>query len=152
MTFPIPQSLKEYYGDRAVRSAVDALAEKLKGIDMPEVGWEEGRNYNQALLMAAQVRADDDGRSDALGVCLSRSATRARLGLTVYRYKQGEEYDDFRAAAAVNGWCVKNNEKGGYNYVANQSVDLAAFLGDAGPALDRFRRDARAMVDALEQD
>lgn len=58
MTFRIPESLREYYGDVAVRRAVDALIEKLDGAKMPEVGWQEARNYNQALLMAAQVRAD----------------------------------------------------------------------------------------------
>ena len=58
MTFHIPQSLKEYYGDVAVRRAVDALSANLNGTNMPEVQWEEAQNYNQALLMAAQVRAD----------------------------------------------------------------------------------------------
>jgi len=58
MTFHIPQSLKVYYGNVAVRRAVDALSANLNGTHMREVQWEEARNYNQALLMAAQVRAD----------------------------------------------------------------------------------------------
>lgn len=51
-------SVREYYSNKAVRKAVDALLEELDGGDLPEVGWEEARTYNQALLMAAQVRAD----------------------------------------------------------------------------------------------
>ena len=58
MTFYIPQGLKEYYGNVAIRRAVDALSASLDGTNMPEVQWEEARNYNQALLMAAQVRTD----------------------------------------------------------------------------------------------
>ena len=58
MTFPIPSSLQEYFGNQAVRNAVDALAEVLDGTNMPVTSWDEARNYNQALLMAAQVRAD----------------------------------------------------------------------------------------------
>ena len=34
------------------------LVDVLDGVNMPDTGWEEARNYNQALLMAAQVRAD----------------------------------------------------------------------------------------------
>ncbi len=58
MTFQIPESLKEYYGNQAIRNAVDALVDALDGADMPAASWEEARNYGQALLMAAQVRAD----------------------------------------------------------------------------------------------
>jgi len=58
MTFTIPSSLQEYFGNQAIRTAVDALADCLDGKNMPEVRWDEARNYNQALLMAAQVRAD----------------------------------------------------------------------------------------------
>ena len=58
MTFPTPNSLQEYYGKQSVRNAVDALVDALDGADIPEVGWDEAWNYNQALLMAAQVRAD----------------------------------------------------------------------------------------------
>ena len=58
MTLHIPESLREYYGNVAVRRAVDALSERLDGTNMPEVRWKEARNYNQALLMAAQVRTD----------------------------------------------------------------------------------------------
>ena len=63
MTFLNLDSLKEYYGNKAVRKAVNALVDALDGGNMPEVLWEEARNYNQALLMAAQVRAD---RADLL--------------------------------------------------------------------------------------
>ena len=64
MTFLIRDSLQKYYGNQAVRNAVDALVPALDGNNMPEVRWwEEARNYNQALLMAAQVRAD---RADLL--------------------------------------------------------------------------------------
>ena len=58
MTFPIPESLKHYFGDPAVRRAVNALADVLDGANMPDTSWDEARNYNQAILMAAQVRAD----------------------------------------------------------------------------------------------
>lgn len=53
-----PTSVREYCTNKAVRTAVDALIEKLDGSDPPEVKWEEARKYNQALLMAAQVRGD----------------------------------------------------------------------------------------------
>ena len=58
MTFPIPESLKKYFGDPAIGSAVDALVDALDGTDIPEVSWEEAQNYHRALLMGAQVRAD----------------------------------------------------------------------------------------------
>ena len=57
-TICIPKSVREYYTNKAVRKAVDALLEKLDGRDSPELGWNEARKYNQALLMAAQVRTD----------------------------------------------------------------------------------------------
>ena len=58
MTFPVPESLKKYYEERAVFNAVNALVGVLDGTNVPELSREEAKNYNQALLMAAQVRAD----------------------------------------------------------------------------------------------
>ena len=58
MTFPIPQSLKKYYEKRAVFQAVNDLIKVLDGESVPKLSREEAKNYNQALLMAAQVRAD----------------------------------------------------------------------------------------------
>ena len=57
-TIEIPESLRAYYGNNAVRRAVDDLVGKLNKADMPDCDWDEAKNYNQALLMAAQVRAD----------------------------------------------------------------------------------------------
>ena len=57
-TFEIRDSLKSYFSDIRIEKAVDALLEQLDGENQPEMEWEEARNYNQALLMAAQVRAD----------------------------------------------------------------------------------------------
>ncbi|MDE0270321.1 MAG: hypothetical protein OXP11_03855 [Gammaproteobacteria bacterium] len=57
-TIEIPESLKVYYENKAVRRAVDELVRKLDGAGMPDCDWEEAQNYNRALLMAAQVRAD----------------------------------------------------------------------------------------------
>ena len=57
-TIEIPESLKTYYKDKAVQRAVKELVGKLNGADMPDCDWDEAQNYNQALLMAAQVRAD----------------------------------------------------------------------------------------------
>lgn len=54
----IPESLRAYFDNKAVRRAVDELVDQLDGKDMPNCDWEEAQNYNQALLMAAQVRAD----------------------------------------------------------------------------------------------
>ena len=54
----IPESLRSYFDNSAVRRAVDELVKQLHGQDMPECDWEEAQNYHQALLMAAQVRAD----------------------------------------------------------------------------------------------
>ena len=58
MTFPVPPSLKTYYGEPAVFKAVNDLAANLTGDKTPEGNREDARNYNQALLMTAQVRAD----------------------------------------------------------------------------------------------
>ena len=58
MTFPIPQSLKKYYEERAVFTAVNELVGVLDGSKVPELSRKEAKDYNQALLMAAQVRAD----------------------------------------------------------------------------------------------
>ena len=205
MTFHIPQSLKEYYGNVAVLRAVDALSERLDGTNMPEVQWEEARNYNQALLMAAQVRADlvdllfrvwnesfgkaepyrlgedcfewgegayglsdiwkvrelgrsyyrdqlppgEEKRSDGLGVNVSENRY---LRLFVVRYEQGDSVAEPGAIAGTAGWESTHYAAGGYDYLVNQSVDVRAFLDDPGPALARFRTDARAVVDALRQD
>lgn len=56
--FEIPNSVRTYVTDRKVREAVDALADVLQGDNPPEMSFEDARHYNQALLMAAQVRAD----------------------------------------------------------------------------------------------
>lgn len=55
----IPTSLEDYYRDKKIREAVDALLEKIKGDDTPEnFTRDEAQTYNLALLMAMQVRAD----------------------------------------------------------------------------------------------
>ena len=90
MTFHIPESLREYYGNVAVRCAVDALTKKLDGTEMPEVLWEEARSYNQALLMAAQVRAD---LVDLLFHVWEESFGQAepdRLGEDYYGWEEGD--------------------------------------------------------------
>ncbi len=59
--FFIPESLKSYYakGDKnPVKRAVDALVDQLDGKTIPDLDWEETQDYNKALLMTAQVRAD----------------------------------------------------------------------------------------------
>lgn len=58
MAFPIPRSLKKYYEERAVFKAVNELVGVLDGSKAPELIRKEAKDYNQALLMAAQVRAD----------------------------------------------------------------------------------------------
>ncbi len=59
MTYTIPESLQAYFSDdRAVARAVDALVPDLAGKKCPEFEFDHIRNYNQALLMAAKVRAD----------------------------------------------------------------------------------------------
>lgn len=54
----VPTSLCKYYQNKAVRGAVDSLIDVLDGNNTPEVSWAEARNYNKALLSAAQVRGD----------------------------------------------------------------------------------------------
>ena len=54
----IPDSLQSYFDNKAVHRAVDELIEVLDQQDMPACDWEEAQTYNQALLMAAQVRTD----------------------------------------------------------------------------------------------
>ncbi|AKI01291.1 hypothetical protein IMCC20628_02593 [Hoeflea sp. IMCC20628] len=58
LEFEVPLSMKEYINNKRVRSAVDDLVGKLDGDDMIECDWSEAREYNQALLFAAQVRTD----------------------------------------------------------------------------------------------
>ena len=58
MAFPIPRSLKKYYEERAVFKAVNELVGVLDGSKVPELSRKEAKDYNQALLMAVQVRAD----------------------------------------------------------------------------------------------
>ena len=58
MMFPVPESLKKYYEKRAIFNAVNALVGALDGTNAPELSREEVKNYNQALLMAAQIRTD----------------------------------------------------------------------------------------------
>lgn len=59
MTFIFPESVKSYYEDAKIRESVDALLEKLDGCGAFEnIDRNEARSYNQALLAAAQVRAD----------------------------------------------------------------------------------------------
>lgn len=58
MTLPIHQSLKKYYKNRSVFNAVNDLVEVLDGSKTPKLNMREVKNYNQALLMAAQSRAD----------------------------------------------------------------------------------------------
>ena len=58
MAFPIPRSLKKYYEERAVFKAVNELVGVLDGSKAPKLSRKEAKDYNQALLMAAQVRAD----------------------------------------------------------------------------------------------
>ena len=54
----VPTSLCKYYQNEAVRQAVDSLIDGLDGKNTPEMNWMEARNYNKALLSAAQVRGD----------------------------------------------------------------------------------------------
>lgn len=56
--FEIRDSVRTYFNDKRLRQAVDALSEVLQGDSPPEMGWHEARNFNQAILMAAQARAD----------------------------------------------------------------------------------------------
>lgn len=56
--FRVPDSIKAYFRDKSLQTAINSLVEKLDGENMPELNWEDARQYNQALLMAAQVRAD----------------------------------------------------------------------------------------------
>lgn len=59
MTFIVPDSVKTYFEDEKVRASVDALLEKVDGKETFEnIERNEARSYNQALLAAAQVRAD----------------------------------------------------------------------------------------------
>lgn len=56
--FKIRDSVKTYFDGSRISAAVDALLEELDGKKQHEMSWAEAHNYNQALLMAAQVRAD----------------------------------------------------------------------------------------------
>lgn len=56
--FDLSPALRSYFADRAVRTAVDELLKDPAGESLPESTWEEARSFNQALLMALQVRTD----------------------------------------------------------------------------------------------
>ena len=112
MTFPIPSSLQEYYGNQAVRNAVDALVDVLDGADMPEVGWDEARNYNQALLMAAQVRADLADLLFRVWDATFGQADPARLG---------EEYFNWEEASPAAIWRERYVER--YYYRDDRPAD-----------------------------
>lgn len=66
--FEIRDSLRTYFSDNAIKEAVNALAEVLQGDNPPSMTWDEAKNYNQALLMAAQVRTDHNEMLFALWV------------------------------------------------------------------------------------
>lgn len=54
----ITDALHQYFTQPAIKTAVDSLVEKLDGKHVLDLSWDEARDYNQALLMASQVRAD----------------------------------------------------------------------------------------------
>ncbi|WP_405405052.1 hypothetical protein [Paracoccus sp. Ld10] len=56
--FEIRDSIRAYFTNKPVRKALDSLSETLQGDSLPEMKWHEARNFNQAILMAAQARAD----------------------------------------------------------------------------------------------
>ena len=68
--------------------------------------------------------------------------------LAVERFAEGDEVAELPADVAdcPEGWHVAAEVGVGYNYFANQSVDIAQFLDDPCPTLERFRSDAVEMV------
>jgi len=54
----LPDSVKTYFNEKSLQTSIDSLVDRLDGKKMPESDWEQARSYNQALLMAAQIRAD----------------------------------------------------------------------------------------------
>ena len=76
---------------------------------------------------------------------------KTRITLGVERYAEGDKLAKLPANAAdgLEGWHVARNVNARYDYLANQSVDIAQFLGDPCPTLERFRRDAVEMVKFL---
>ena len=119
MTFPIPNSLQEYFGNLAVRNAVDSLAAALDGENAPQMGWDEARNYNQALLMAAQVRADLVDLLFRVWDATFGQANTLRLGV---EYFDGQE-DGFPAAV----WRERHVER--YYYPDEQDCGKRRAVG-----------------------
>ena len=196
----VPSSLCEYCRSPAVRRAIDELVQKLDGKNTPEVSWKEARNYNKALLSAAQVRADfigflfsaweksfgraeperlgaeyfeyelyspekmwdneemtlcyyrngdpeDGGPSDTLGVTFD--VTNKSLYLCVGRYDDQGALVNLLDAETPDGWRIEELE--GEDYLVNDSADILALCKDPTEILERFERDARAMVYYLLQ-
>ena len=199
-TVTIPESLREYYGNKAIRRAVDALVDMLDGADMPDCDWEDARNYNRALLMAAQVRADHlallfdvwnatfgtsvpqrtmdecfsfdyenqapgqiwesgflyrsyypDGdpeeqwRHHDLCVCLRDT----NLELRCYQYDEDYALIEPRTPE-VEGWSITepdDDEEG--SCLTNEGVNLADFLSDSDPVIERFAKDTDKIIEAL---
>lgn len=124
----LPDSLRYYFTDQTVRKAVDSLVPQLGGENMPEVTWEEFQNYNQALLMAAQVRADYiellariwDGTFGKAGAA----------GLGEVRYDQIDIYNIWRNKCLYQFTYCEDNEN---------SYDLCVYTTDKSLALKIWR-------------
>lgn len=197
--FEIPDSLKQYFSDKKVQTAVNDLVDKLDGDNMIECDWSEAREYNQALLFATQVRADfidllfevwessfgksdlkklgiqyfgnhlatpkylweerslensfyrdgspdDEGRSECLIVWVNND----KMCLQVYRFADEADFAELGAARSLQGWQIENEERG--EYVSNIPAALADFVVSPEATIQRFRDDAKRMIEALAAD
>ncbi|MEJ8476871.1 hypothetical protein, partial [Roseibium algae] len=89
---------------------------------------------------------DEGGRSD----CLFVSISDVHVCLSVLRFKDETKFAEPGAEQGVEGWRVETEERG--DYVSNTPVKLADFITDADATIQRFRDDAKRMIEALATD
>ena len=144
-TVKIPDSLQSYYGNQAVRRAVDDLVNKLNGKGMPGCNWEEAKNYNQALLMAAQVRTDY--------VALLFDVWEATFGKSKLQSLKGDELDHkLLSPSGVwgNGWLWRAYSPSCNSDESERSYELCVYVVEDNLELRVYRYDQDGKWDCSE--
>lgn len=130
----IPESLRAYFDNKAVRRAVDELVDQLDGKDMPNCNWEEAQNYNQALLMAAQVRADYVGLLFNVWKAAFEGADPHRLSGEYFQHEVHSPNGIWNAP-----WVCRSYYRGGNPEEGGRCDDLAVYLEETGLELRVYR-------------
>ena len=110
----------------------------------PEKMWD---NEELALCYYRNGDPEDGGPSDTLGVTFD--VKNKSLYLCVGRYGDQDALVNLSDAETPEGWRIEEFE--GEDYLVNDSADILALCKDPTEILERFERDARAMVYYLLQ-